>query len=234
MKKILLLFLVFLLVIVGFLTYLGVMPFLSPLIVKARDLGVKADPALVTAFDSQNEMKNELPGGVVPSDREPSYEGSKELDVSISSAEITSILEYWRQQYAKTPIRDVQVRINNDGSAEASGILETSTAILMAKQLGYSDQDIEKGKSFVKFIAGDLAFYIKGSGGVVNNHVSINPTEIQIGRVNVPSVIAGQLSEAVANVIERKINQVPGADIEKLTLENDSIRLLGSIPDTIK
>jgi hypothetical protein len=234
MKKILISLIVLVLIITVLLAYLGVLPFISPLMAKPRDLGVKSDPGLVKSFDATHEMKNELPGGVVPEDREPNYSGSKELDVLITSAEITSILEYWKNQYGRTPIRDVQVKINSDGTGEASGILETATAILMAKQLGYSDVDIEKGKSYARFIAGDLPFYISGSVEVNNNQVKLNASEIEIGRVSLPMAIADPVAKASANMVERRMQQVPGVDIEKLTLENGAVHLIGKIPDTIK
>lgn len=234
MKKILLALLVIILLIVGVFSYLGVMPIISPLIAQPKDLGIVTDPALVTAFDAQYEMKNELPDGKVPSDREPVYEGSKELDLVLNGSEISSIIEYWQNQYHGTPIRDVQVRINADGTGEVSGILELKTAISMAKQLGYSDSDITKGQSYVRYVAGDLPFYVKGTGGVKNNQVSINASEIQIGRVNLPSSIADPVAAATADMVERRMNQVPGVDIQELSLKNGEVKLVGSIPDTIK
>ena len=53
MKKILTGLLIIILLIIGGLSYLGVVPFISPLITKPKDLGIKADPALVVAFDEK-------------------------------------------------------------------------------------------------------------------------------------------------------------------------------------
>jgi len=233
-KKIFVFLLVFLLLIVGALSYIGVVPFISPLIAKAKDLGVKTDRELVTKFDEKYGMKNELPGGVVADGSEPKYEGSVDLDISLSGEEISSILEYWKEQYGMTPIYDVQVRINSDGTGEVSGILDVSTAVLMAKKLGYSNADIEKAKSYAKYVAGDLPFYIKGRGGVTNNEVSVNASEIQIGRVTLPESIAGPVAEASGDMVERRMKEVPGVNIERLSLENGKVNLKGTIPNTVK
>lgn len=234
MKKIFVFLLVFLLLVVGALSYIGVVPFISPLIAKAKDLGIKTDRELVNKFDEKYGMKNELPGGVVEEGREPSYEGSVELDISLSGEEISSILEYWKSQYGMTPIRDVQVRINKDGTGEVSGILEISTAVMMAKNLGYSNSDIEKAKGYAKYVAGDLPFYIKGKGGVDNNKVSVMASEIQIGRVSLPESIKEAVAKASGDMVERRMRQVPGVNIEKLSLEDGKVNLKGSIPNTVK
>ncbi len=234
MKKIFLGLLIIVILFVGGLAYLGVVPFISPLITKPRDLGVKADPALIVAFEEANGMKNELPNGVVPEGKEPEYSGSKTLDLEINNAEITSILSYWKNQYSKSPIRDVQVRINDDGTGEASGILEVSTAIILAKQLNYSDEDIEKGKSYVQYVAGDLPFYIKGNANVVNNQVTLDPSEIEIGRITLPASLVTPIANASADMIERRMSQVPGLDVKTLTLEKGAVHLVADVPDTIK
>jgi len=234
MKNVLLVLLVLVLGAVGFLTWLGVVPVLSPLVVKAKDLGVKADPALVAAFDTKYGMKNELPGGVVPDTREPQYEGSVHLDVTLSSEEVTSILDYWRSQYGKTPIRDVQVRFNPDGTGEASGILEVGTAIAMAKQLGYSDSDIAKGKTYVQFVAGDLPFYVAGTASVTNGNVTLSPTALEVGRVSVPGSLVAPVMGAVEDAIERRIRQIPRIAVDSVTMQNGTIHVVADAPTTIK
>lgn len=234
MKKFLIGLLVLVVLIVGGLSYLGVVPFISPLITKPKDLGIKADPALVTAFDAKYEMVNNLPDGIVPDDREPIYSGNKELDITITSEEITSIIDYWQKQYNRTPIREVQVRINEDGTGEVSGILETATAVMMAKQLNYSDEDIEKGKSYVKYVAGDLPFYLKGTASITNNKVSLNPSEITIGRVTLPSSLVSPVSGAVADVIERRIGQIGDSDIKEMSLQSAAVHFIGTVPNTIE
>jgi len=216
------------------LAYLGVLPLISPLIAKPIDLGIEADQTLVTQFDQAHGMINELPNGVVPSDREPIYEGEVSLDIELNSAQVTSILAYWRGRYAKMPIRDVQIRFNPDGTSEASGILEIGTAITMAKQLGYSEADIEKGKSYVKYIAGDLPFYLKGTASVSDNQVMINPTTMQVGRVNVPASIMGPVASVVDDAIERKMKQVPGLSVSEMTISNGILHLVATSPNTIK
>ncbi len=234
MKKIIVTLLVLIGIAILGLAYLGVVPVLSRYLVHPVDLGIRPDPSLVTTFEAKHGMKNELPGGVVPAGREPTFTGSTSLDVTLSSSELTSILAFWKGRNSALPIRDVQVRINDDGTGEVSGILEIKTALAVARSLGYSDQDIARGQTYVQYVAGDLPFYVKGVGSVVNNQVTLAPSTFSLGRVNVPESITKLAALAVSDMIERRLTKVGGIDIREFSLGQGQVHLVGRVPDTIK
>ena len=207
------------LVIAG-LSYVGVMPFFSKFVAKQVDLGMKADPALVTTF----ETKYGKPNGT----------GKVKLNVDLSSQEITSVFAVWGMRNKYFPLYNVQVRFNPDGTGEASGMLKIATGITFAKNLGYSNSEIDKGKQYIKYIAGDLPFYIKGTGGMTDNILSVNPATIQIGRVTVPESIAKPVAGLVEDMIERRIAQIGGADIKDGSFKTGKFHLDGTVPETIK
>jgi hypothetical protein len=220
--------------VVGGLTYVGVMPGLSPLFAQARDLGVVADVKMAEALMEEHQLVNALPGGVVPAEREPQYSGSKEINVTLSNEQISSVFKYWKAQYAKTPVRDVQVRIGADGSGEASGILELGTAIAMAKTLGYSDEQIAQAQQYAGLVAGDIPFYLQGTASVTDNQVSINPSIVTLGRVTLPAALAEQAAAAATDAIERKLDQIPNLMVDSLTLSDGGVKFAGTIPDTVE
>lgn len=220
MKKLLLFLLILLLIPVGVLTYLGLVPSLSPYVTKPIDLGIKTDKSLVSAFESKYGEQN--------------ANGKVKLDVNLTSEEITSIFAVWEDRDVYFPLKNVQVRFNADGTGEASGYLKIGTAITLAKNLGYSDQDIEKGKEYIKYVSGDLPFYVKGTGGMTSNQLSINPSTFQIGRVTVPDSITSPAAKAVGDMIQRRIKQIGGADIQSANFKSGSFHLLGTVPATIK
>ena len=202
------------------LSYIGVMPFLSGYIAKQVDLGIKVDPSFVTAFESKY--------GPTTSN------GKVDLNVDLTSAEVTSIFAVWETRDEYFPLHNVQIRFNPDGTGEASGFLKISTAVSLAKNLGYSDSDIEKGKNYIKYVAGDLPFYVKGTGDMTNNYLSINPETFQIGRITVPASITKPVAAAVGDMIERRINQIGGANIQEANFKSGAFHLVGSVPETIK
>ncbi len=220
MKKLLLFLLILILIPVGVLTYLGLVPSLSPYVTKPIDFGIKTDKSLVSAFESKYGEQNAT--------------GKVKLDVNLTSEEITSIFAVWEDRDVYFPLKNVQVRFNADGTGEASGYLKIGTAISLAKNLGYSDQDIEKGKEYIKYVSGDLPFYVKGTGGMTSNQLSINPSTFRIGRVTVPDSITSPAAKAVGDMIQRRIKQIGGADIQSANFKSGSFHLLGTVPATIK
>ena len=123
MKKFLVGLVIFIILVISGLSYIGVMPFFSKYFVKQVDLGVKADPSFITAFESKYKVSNGT--------------GKVDLDISISSVEVASIFAAWETRDKLFPLHNVQVRFNQDGTGEASGYLKISTAISLAKSLGY-------------------------------------------------------------------------------------------------
>ena len=220
MKKLLFVFLILTILVIGGLSYIGFMPFLSGFVARQVDLGIKADPTLVTAFES----KYGKPNGT----------GKVKLNVDLSSEEITSVFAVWGMRNKYFPMHDVQVRFNPDGTGEASGFLKIATGITFAKNLGYSNSDIDKGKEYIKYISGDLPFYVKGTGGMTNNTLTINPSTLQVGRVTVPESITTPIFVAVGDMIERRIRQIGGADIKDASFRTGKFHLDGSVPETIK
>lgn len=219
MKKVLIV--LFLLVAIPFaiLAFLGFIPPISRYITHPRDLGITSNKQLVYDFES----KYTTPNSISPVD----------LEVNLSSTEVTSIFAVWQDRDPYFPLTNVQVRFNTDGTAEASGYLKINTAIELAQNLGYSQADIEKGKEYIKYVGGDLPFYLKGTGGMLDNNLTINPSTFQLGRVTVPESITTPASQLVKDMITRRIDQIGGADIQRADFKGGLFHLVGSVPSTI-
>lgn len=222
--------LIIILLIIGVLLYVGIIPGVA----KPVDLGSKNDPALFAAFNTVHGMKTEIPNGVVPESRLAEFSGQTILNTDISADEITSILAAWKARSPKLPVRNVQVRFNNDGTGEISGILEVKTAINIAKTLGYNDNDIEEGKKYIKYSTSDIPFYAKGTGGVINNNVSLNPSNFKIGNINVPTEITEKVAPIVSDAIEKRINQVGTIQVRSIDFSKGKLHFDGTIPDTVR
>jgi hypothetical protein len=221
--------LIIILLIVAVLFYVGIIPgFTKPL-----DLGAKNDPNFISTFSASHAMKNEIPGGIVPNGRQAEFSGQTNLNYDFTGNEITSILNSWKTRSPSLPIKNIQVRFNNDGTGEISGILEIKTAINTAKLLGYNDRDIETGQKYVQTF-GDLTFYVKGTGGVKNNVISLNPTDFKIGNVTVPKDLTTQVAPVVSNAIEKRINQVGTIQIKSLDFSTGKLHIEGTVPDTVR
>jgi hypothetical protein len=191
-------------------------------LLQPKDLGIKRDSSLVAAFKQRNNMS------VTPTDIKV------ELNTDMTSEEITAVFTLWQEKDKNFPLRDVQVKFNNDGTAEATGYLKIGNAINLAKNLGYSESDIEKGKKYIKYVSGDLPFYVAGTGNMINNTISLNPSNFQIGKVTVPEAITTSATALVEDMIKRRINQIGGADIKEASIKSGAFHLQGTIPESIQ
>jgi hypothetical protein len=191
-------------------------------LMQAKDLGIKRDSSLVTKFKERNNLSVT-----------PTYKNA-DLNTDMTSEEITAVFTLWQEKDKNFPLKDVQIRFNNDGTAEASGYLKVGNAINLAKNLGYSDTDIEKGKKYIKYVSGDLPFYTKGTGKMINNTITLSPTNFQIGKINVPESITQPASTLVSDMIKRRIDQVGGADIKEAAIKSGVFHIQGSIPESIQ
>ena len=220
MKKLFIFVILLILIPLAVLAYLGFVPGISKYVAKPKDLGVKIDKSLVTTFENKCGVKNGT--------------GKVALDVMLTSEEVSSIFAVWEDRDPNFPLKDVQIKFHPDGTGEASGILKLSTAISLAKNLGYTDADIAKGKEYAQYVSGDLPFYVSGKGGMLNNQLSINPSSFVLGKVTVPESITTPASKLVGDMINRRLKQIGGADIKEASFATGKLHLIGTVPDTIK
>lgn len=219
MKKLFLgLVVVCLLVVLG-LGYLGVLPILGPALAKPKDLGMTTDKQLVYQLEEKYAQKN--------------GSGRAIVDEELSDREITSVMAVWEERDPLFPLYDVQVKFAPDGTGEASGMLKIATALELARSLGYSEAEIAQGKEYIKYVAGDLPFYVKGTGGMDANQLVIEPQQLEIGRVSVPESITAPLTKVVGQLVERRISQIGGVELEEANFRSGVFRLKGDVPDTI-
>lgn len=215
------------------LGYLGFIPGLSHIFGsdKARDLGVRttseslgsASKKIMLAAVTGSVFNGSAPGTPV------SLAGSHSVDVNLSSEEITSLLQemfYNLNQIAQ----DLQIKINSNGTVEASGILnfQKLNQFISDPRL---DEVIKYAKKYQIF-GSTAIFYISGSGSVTNNQASVNISQVQIGRVNVP--IKNDMNQVADTLVQRNIRNVPGFSIDSASFNNGQLHLVGQLPNSLK
>ncbi len=238
MKKIFLFILIIILLLATGVTlaagYVGLVPGLSNVMVKQRDLGIEPDTQQVVEINSQLGHEVQLSSESMPYLGQPHYEGTTEIAASFSEQQVTSVLDSWARNWAITPFSHPQVKINPDGTAEASFILKIQPAIALAKQLGYSDEQIATASKYATFIQGDLPVYAAGVVSVIDNQVSLTMPQLQIGNVSVPTDITSQVVGAVEDAVERRMGQVTNLDVKKLDLNGGKLNIEGTVPQVEK
>jgi len=155
------------------LTALGLVPGLSPLFgAGPKDFGIK-----VTKEDS---MAARAKAGIeivsLPKNADQSkdftLEGRKDSSFTLDSKELTAFTN--NRPWIKYPIKNVQVKIDKDGTIESSATLIVSRVMPFAVALGYSETQVRDAMQKYNIPPFEVPVYVKGKGSVLNDVVTIN------------------------------------------------------------
>jgi len=237
MKKFLIVFSIIILFLVllvgGIAAYFGFIPAFSDTFVKRVDLGVENNPQLSLDLREKSGVQFNIPEDQLPTDKDVIYEGTLDIEESLTSEQVTSILNTVKSELNSMPFSNVQIRINDDGTSEASFDLDIDTTVNEAKKLGYSDEDIEKGKKYLGVLGDSVYVYAKISFDIQDNDLTVSPYAFRIQNFNIPSGITQMVAEVGSTAIEDRLSQVPNLNIRSLTQDDDKLNFSGTIPQTV-
>lgn len=191
-----------------------------------RDLGIKYTEAdRATAY-----ANNGIESAAITSDQDnPSgikYEGQKEIKTSFSSAEISALNN--SVTWVNYPVSNIQIKINSDGTGEASGIVDIKK-VLSWVSFTSSTAEIEKAMKDYH-IGWNAPFYLKGKASVIDNRVILTPQTIEIGKITIPQNIISENMAPIENFVEDRLNTIPNLKIRSLNLDGGKINLDATYP----
>lgn len=184
MKVFLSILAVIIVAIVLFLGYLGFIPGVSAIFGsnKPRDLGVKYTEADRSSARAKSQIEYVALPADTPAEQSLVRTGSRPVNASFSSAEITALMndrpfKYW-------PYKNVQMKFNADGSAEISGQLIKGRLPGYLAAIGV---DKSVANNVIKYLPGNTVFYVKGKALLTDNKVSLlDPSRVEVGRMSIP------------------------------------------------
>jgi hypothetical protein len=167
-----------------FFGLLGYVPGLSALLGanKPRDLGVTYTEADFTAARGKSQLEYvELPANT-PAAESVQRSGSRAVTTSWTSAEATSLMNdrpwrYW-------PLKDTQLKINDDGTAELAGIVVREKLKGYAAAIGVPQAVTDK---IGGLLPANAAFYVKAKTSLTENKVSdFDVQSVYLGKIAIP------------------------------------------------
>ena len=225
-------FLIFfpLLLILG-LGYLGFVPIVSDFIgPKPKDLGIKFSQKAYDAGYKKSQVKREAiikSTGVKDS---LVLIGSHPVKDSFTSEELTAAAQ--KRQWIYWPFEKVQIRFNQDGSGEASGVINMAKIFPYLSTLDVSAADVEKAMDKLKIPKTDLVFYIKVSGSVKNNQVNCKISRFELGRIPIPMSYISRYTPAINSFLENNVlGNRPAYEIKSMTIAGGRLLFDGKLPD---
>ena len=178
------------------LAYVGYMPALAKVLGwdKPKDLGISyTDQDKEQARSKSGVVYEELPAST-PDSAGIQFSGVKVVNTSWSSAEMTALLnnrpwKYW-------PIKDVQLRINEDNTVEMSGVFNSDKLRGYGAAIGVPEAVLSR----LNLLPAEAPFYLKGSSSLSENHVSsFDITSAEMGRVSIPTSVLLSLNSSLTD-----------------------------------
>lgn len=158
--------------------------------------------------------------------------GSHPVDKTFSSRELTAIADNRHKVYAYFPFRNVQIRVNSDGSVEGSATVGFQDAVRYLLTLGVSQKDITEGAKKFNIPNATLPVYLKVSGSITNNQSNISVANATIARIPVPADYIQTYAPALNDLVEQVIQErQPSYNVEKLEVVDGAIYFKGTSPD---
>lgn len=217
------------------LTYLGLVPGLSSVFGfnKPKDLGVRYTAADYASYQNKTGKRYldfaNAPDNLNKPGKKIVFADPKQVDVNLTQEEITATIN--SVGWAWMPIKNAQVRFS-DGAVGVSGNINAGSIpnfINFIGGVGYPQSSVDKAVSWAKLF-GSPPVYVKGSASVTNNVLSLQISEAQVGRFNVPISIAQKAIKTGTLNIQ---NKSAGYDTQKVSFQNGVLHYVGTSPTTI-
>ena len=226
--------LIFALIVIALTITLG---FVFPGLIWQKDLGVRYTRAdYESALTKLKYIKDGIPEGLSADEYIYNYGPVVDVNIKLTSAEITAFINTDRPSYYA--VKNVQVRINDDGTIDASGALNTD--YVLNKFLGgrYSKTEIAKEMPALGLLPASVNVAANFSGSVINNSSSGSLNSLEVQGIPIPSTYINS-SEAV-NVLTNAINDAievgntkSGSNINRIAVDSGELNIDGSFASSL-
>src|SRR3989344_934809 len=98
-------------------------------LLKPKNLGANYSQKDLQQFTQKSGVTTSALPANAPAGKTIIFSGSHPVDQSFSGPELTAALNNRHNDYAYFPFRNVQIRINSDGSVEGSGTINYQDAV---------------------------------------------------------------------------------------------------------
>jgi hypothetical protein len=210
--------------------------FLVPGLMKPYDLGIKSTKdAYTRAMEKLGITKDESPTKGAADDYKITYGAPHDVNAELTSEEVTAFLNENRPPYYA--IKNVQVRVNDDGSIEAIGTLTTSYVFNNILGGQYTKKDAQSALPMLGLIPDTVNVYLKVSGSVMDNQAQdLDVQSVKVMGIPIPeSLIRSSMSfinETFDSYLGRECDRV-GAHVDRVTIEKGKLNFKGTLPSSV-
>ena len=186
-------------------------PFLSPLLGtdKPRNLIGEVDPNLYkdALIKGEVTLTDEVNKYCLTCDI--SYKDFSPMDITLSSAELSSLLQATNNDLG--PLKEIQVKLNDNNQAEMS-------AYLNLKDYGY-----------------DFSGPVYAAGSIAKSdsfNLAIKIQRVEVGILSIPEKYIKQGEDSLNILVNSQLAKMPDLKIDLLEISDSSLRFKGNYPKT--
>jgi len=229
MKKFLIIIILIISIVILLIAYFGFIPGLSSIMGTNKPQNLNVSYTQQTLETASQKTKVEIIESSKQTSNEINYIGKHAVEINLSSNEITALAN--NSPWKNNPLSQVQIKINQDGTAEASGYIDFETAKSYALSFGVSTNDINSVLNKFPIPQSKFPFYLKASGNVSHDKINLNLSSAKLANIPVPANIIDQYLDPAINFIEDKYLSSESINIETLENKSGEIYLKGDLPD---
>lgn len=244
MKKVLLIIAIIIVVIVLGLVlalgYFGFIPSISKLLGtdQPRDLGIEYTDEDLKSVTKKTKAEVKVLIKSQKPEQSLKTSGIKKAEFEMNSAEFTALANHYAQNWEYYPAESMQIKLNDDGTGECSGLARVDKLIgyIQATGNNYSEEDIQKALDYLRLSKRDtIPFYFKISGKAQNNQIKeLKAEKLEIGRFSVPLSIVESIIPQATTFGNDQINDFQGLEIKDGSIKDGKIKYSGTVPAKVE
>lgn len=152
------------------------------------------------------------------------------VQTTLSEEEASSLMAL--NQIPDFPVRLTQIKFNDDGTFESSGMIWIDKFPTFLARNGVSSEGVEKVMGYIGFMD-STNYYMKGTFSITNNNVDLNMDSVKVGRISLPTGIINDNRGSVENTISNMLTN-NGYNIRSMYVSDGKVNVdmdqpLGSI-----
>lgn len=208
-----------------------------PGLLTTKDLGVKySNEDYESAVSKLSTIRELLPSLSTQNDTTYNYGETKDIDIRLTSAEITAFLN--TDKSTEFAAKNCQVSINNDNTIEASGAINVDYFLSEILNGKISREQIVKEIPALGILPSYVNLYIDFSGSIIDNQSSASINSVAVQGITIPNEFvnskeATDVFTTGINTFLSKNNEITGSSIDTLIAENNEVVLKGKFPSSV-
>jgi hypothetical protein len=211
--------------------------FLLPGLLWPKDLGVRyTNQDYASAMQKLEYIKDNVPTGNSEKEYKYIYGPTTDIDIRLTSAEITAFINTDRPSYYA--VKNVQIRVNADNTIDASGTVNVDYVLNEILGGKYSRNEIAKEIPALGILPSNVNLYVNFTGSIVNNTSNGKLNSVSVQGISIPTEYV-QSQEAISTVtsgIDKFVSDrtsVSKSNVEKIGAENGNLIIKGSFPSSL-